>query len=217
MKTGCKRHVLAGALFLLGSVCAAGEYGQYQVARLVHIERGQGHIDTDYLDPWLADLEVHTLDSLQRFDSHADRERAIHDVQALETLVGLAVLEQGTAELLIRRALLASIAYQLQLDGAANRATQSFNRLLYQTPDNAAVEFRYGQFLFNSGQFALAAEHLDSGLQHGSLEAELWLGMALYLDGQVREGEKHLQHYQQMHPEDLRVAHFFLWEGRRQQ
>lgn len=180
----------------------AGEYGHYRLEQLVSIDKGQAtnRIDLTYLDPWLVELVARSRESASGLIKQDERQRLMADVQALESIVGLAVLEQGTAALLKRSALLATVGYQLGLQGAAERAESAFNRWLLLTPNEGDVHYQYGNFLLLSGHDKRAAFYLDKAFRQGMLDAELLLAMALQRSGEPRQADEHLRHFRLTHP-----------------
>jgi len=181
---------------------SAGEYGHYHPERLVTIDKAQARsqIDFAYLDSWLADLAAHTQAAPSGFDTRDERQRVMADLQVLESIVGLAVLEQGTTALLKRCAMLATMGYQLGIRGAAERAELAFNRWLLQSPEDGDALYRYGQFLLASGHHKRAAFYLEKAFGHGVLEAELPLAMALQRSGEHQQADEHLRHFRLTHP-----------------
>lgn len=201
---GCSRfrRGFGVLLWVLSLQLSAGEYGHYHPERLVTIDKAQTHsqIDVAYLDSWLADLAVHTQATPSGSDARHERQRTLADVQALESIIGLAVLEQGTTALLKRCAILATIGYQLGVRGAAERAELAFNRWLLQSPEDGDALYRYGQFLLASGYHKRAAFYLEKAFGHGVLEAELPLAMALQRSGEPQQADEHLRHFRLTHP-----------------
>ncbi len=192
---------------LISGICQAESYGQYQLDRLVNIDRQQqrSRVELEYLDLWLADLESYTRTPGRQFESDDERQRAKTDLRALESIVGLAVLEPDSAPLVKRCALLANIAYHFGLDGAAERADLAFNRWLLLSPQESDVHYHYGRFLLASGQYPRAVFYLKNAFSQGVLDAELLLGMALLKLGERDEAESYLRHYRLTHPGDARV------------
>ncbi len=196
------------ALALISGACLADGYGQYQLERLVSMASQQSNprIDLDYLDHWLADLEPYARTPARPFGSESERQRVLADLRALESLVGLAVLEQGSVPLVRRSALLAYIAYQLRLPDAAVRADLAFNRWLLLAPDEGEAYYHYGRFLLASAQYPSAVFYLRNAFAQGILDAELLLGMALLKQGERDEAAIYLQHYRITHPDDPQVT-----------
>lgn len=196
------------ALALISGACLADGYGQYQLERLVSMASQQSNprIDLDYLDHWLADLEPYARTPARPFGSESERQRVLADLRALESLVGLAVLEQGSVPLVRRSALLAYIAYQLRLPDAAVRADLAFNRWLLLAPDEGEAYYDYGRFLLASAQYPRAVFYLRNAFAQGILDAELLLGMALLKQGERDEAAIYLQHYRITHPDDPQVT-----------
>ena len=201
------RPGLCLTLALISGSCLADGYGQYQLDRLVRIDRQQerSRIEIDYLDLWLAELASYVQTPGRQFESDEERQRAKADLRALESIVGLAVLEPDSAPLVKRCALLADIAYHFGLDGAAERADLAFNRWLLLAPQESDVHYHYGRFLLTSGQYPRAVFYLKNAFSQGVLDAELLLGMALLKLGEREEAESYLRHYQLTHPSDARV------------
>ena len=196
---GCMGLVLS----VFTQQASAGEYGHYHPERWVTIDKAhtRSQIDFAYLDSWLADLAAHTQAAPSSgADARHERQRVMADLQALESIVGLAVLEQGTTALLKRCALLATMGYQLGVRGAAERAELAFNRWLLQSPEDGDALYRYGQFLLASGHHKRAAFYLEKAFGHGVLEAELPLAMALQRSGEPQQADEHLRHFRLTHP-----------------
>ena len=196
------------ALALVSGACLADGYGQYQLERVVSIDPQQRapRIDLDYLDHWLTDLEPYARTPARPFGSESERERVLADLRALESVVGLAVLEQGRAPLVRRSALLAYIAYQLRLPGAGVRADLAFNRWLLLAPEEGDAHYHYGRFLLSSAQYPRAVFYLRNAFAQGILDAELLLGIALLKQGERDEAAIYLQHYRVTHPDDSQVT-----------
>ena len=195
------------ALALVSGACLADGYGQYQLERVVSIDPQQRapRIDLDYLDHWLTDLEPYARTPARPFGSESERQRVLADLRALESVVGLAVLEQGRAPLVRRSALLAYIAYQLRLPGAGVRADLAFNRWLLLAPEEGDAHYHYGRFLLSSAQYPRAVFYLRNAFAQGILDAELLLGIALLKQGERDEAAIYLQHYRVTHPDDPQV------------
>ena len=196
------------ALALISGACLADGYGQYQLERVVSIDPQQRapRIDLDYLDHWLTDLEPYARTPARPFGSESERQRVLADLRALESVVGLAVLEQGRAPLVRRSALLAYIAYQLRLPGAGVRADLAFNRWLLLAPEEGDAHYHYGRFLLSSAQYPRAVFYLRNAFAQGILDAELLLGIALLKQGERDEAAIYLQHYRVTHPDDSQVT-----------
>ena len=196
------------ALALISGACLADCYGQYQLERVVSIDPQQRapRIDLDYLDHWLTDLEPYARTPARPFGSESERQRVLADLRALESVVGLAVLEQGRAPLVRRSALLAYIAYQLRLPGAGVRADLAFNRWLLLAPEEGDAHYHYGRFLLSSAQYPRAVFYLRNAFAQGILDAELLLGIALLKQGERDEAAIYLQHYRVTHPDDSQVT-----------
>lgn len=196
---GCMGFILS--VFTLQA--SAGEYGHYHPERLVTIDKAhtRSQVDFAYLDSWLADLAAHTQAAPSSgSDARHERQRVMADLQVLESIVGLAVLEQGTTALLKRCALLATMGYQLGVRGAAERAELAFNRWLLQSPEDGDALYRYGQFLLASGHHKRAVFYLEKAFGRGVLEAELSLAMALQRSGEPQQADEHLRHFRLTHP-----------------
>ena len=196
------------ALALISGACLADGYGQYQLERVVSIDPQQRapRIDLDYLDHWLTDLEPYARTPARPFGSESERQRVLADLRALESVVGLAVLEQGRAPLVRRSALLAYIAYQLRLPGAGVRADLAFNRWLLLAPEEGDAHYHYGRFLLSSAQYPRAVFYLRNAFAQGILDAELLLGIALLKQGERDEAAIYLQHYRVTHPDESQVT-----------
>lgn len=194
-----------GCCLLLCGASWATEYRSYDLEQVVRIQQEEPicRVNQDYLNFWLTDLQSRVLDADPDKMPLADRQRLSQDVASLETVVALAILESGQLELIRASALLASMAYRLGIDGADTRAELAFNRLLVLVPKDAAVLYRYGQFLLNARHLDRASLYLLRAFHLGLMEAEYPLALALIRSGKTTEGQDHLRHYQLTHPNSL--------------
>ncbi|MBI4756335.1 MAG: tetratricopeptide repeat protein [Betaproteobacteria bacterium] len=205
--------LLAVLCLALSHAASAKEYGKYDPGRLLVVsetpagkKRG---IDVAYLDAMLSDLASHAMRYPPRFDSIEDRQRAARDVTALSGM--LEVLANDPAanpELLVRLGMLHSMGHNLDLAGAAQKASVTFQRLLSASPSHPRGNYRYGMFLAGTDRAKEAIPYLEKALAAGVPEAAYTLGMAHLSLGNTEKALIHLDDYHRRHPGDADAAKF---------
>lgn len=197
-------------LLLLPSRLLAQEYGHFDLSKVMEVSEKDGQfraeISFSYLDRVLQDLQSHAMDYPPRFDSVKDRKRAEADVRKLDLMLGVVLKQEGSPDLLWRAAQLSTMAYALDMPGAAQRAEALFAQLLELKPKDGRAEYRFGLFLASKGEPERAKMHLEKALTLGMMEAEFSLGQVLRGMGQHEEAQRYLNHYHVTHPDDERVA-----------
>ena len=197
-------------LLLLPARLLAQEYGHFDLSKVMEVTEKDGQfraeISFSYLDRVLQDLQSHAMDYPPRFDSVKDRKRAEADVRKLDLMLGVVLKQEGSPELLWRAAQLSTMAYALDMPGAAQRAEVLFAQLLELKPKDGRAEYRFGLFLASKGEPERAKVHLEKALILGMMEAEFSLGQVLRGMGQHEEAQRYLNHYHVTHPDDERVA-----------
>lgn len=171
--------------------------GEYQLERLVSLAPQQSNprIDLDYLD-----LLARRSGSLcpnpcaTIWFGVGAAARASRSARA-GSVVGLAVLEQGSPPLVRRSALLASIAYRLGLPGARSAEPIWRSTAGCCWPGRGDAHYHYGRFLLASAQYPRAVFYLRNAFAQGILDAELLLGIALLKQGEREEAATYLQRY----------------------
>ena len=130
---------------LVASAASAKEYGHYDLQRLLTItETPTGKIydfDKAYSDRILRDLKAHAQNYPPQFDTPQDKQRAIQDAQAMSGMLDTLIdVPAPDPELLARAAYVNSLAHNLDIPGAAEKASSIFQRLLAAVP-NAILDY----------------------------------------------------------------------------
>jgi len=147
------RKVLLLIFLLFATVrMYANEYPQHDLKRIFPgaqvTSRAERGIDAKNLDEFLADLSTHALNYPPSFDTPEQQRRAIMDVITIEGILNTVTNSPDTdPELLLQLGILNSIGYNLGIDGAANKASTSFQRLLAMAPMHPRGNYMYGVFL----------------------------------------------------------------------
>jgi tetratricopeptide (TPR) repeat protein len=199
---------VALSCLLVFSVVEAKEYGRYDLKRVVpETSSGkQPHVDGRYLDQILNDLGLHARNYPPRFDTPADRERAVRDVKYLSGL--LDVLIDGpspNSELLFRACFLNSIGHNLDISGSAEKANSIFKRLLAISPSDPRANYHYGTFLAGATRYTEAIPYLQKALAAGLADAAYGLGMTYLSLGDKDKALDHLEAYRQRKPNDEKI------------
>ena len=207
------KRVLIVALFLLLSSSGlwAAEYGTYDLKKTYSTRDGDAGrkrivVDLRYLDGIIDDLSSHAADYPPRFESDTERLRAAHDAKQLARV--LDILSRGRnadRRILLRAAVVCSLAHNLDVPDAAAKADRLFRDLLVRYPGDAEVHFRYGMFLAGTGHADDGLAHLERALAGGVKAADYPLGMVYLSKGDKDHALRHLKAYRKTDPGDASV------------
>ncbi len=175
--------LLALSLFIGAPVAYAKEYGKYDVTKVrTIVENKAGNqygIDLKYLDPILHDLGMHARNYPAQFDTPQERQRAGQDVITISRILDVMVSEpKASPELLLRAGFINMVGRNLDIPGAADKASTNFTKLLKAEPSHAQGNYLYGTFLAGEGKTKKAVPYLDKALAAGVADAAYTLGMA---------------------------------------
>lgn len=198
----------AFSLLFIFSFAQAKEYGRYDLKRVVpETPSGkQHHVDGRYLDQILNDLGLHARNYPPRFDTPADKERAVRDVKDLSG--SLDILIDGpspNSELLFRAGFLNSIGHNLDIPGSADKANSIFQKLLAISPSDPRANYHYGTFLAGATKYSEAIPYLEKALAAGVADAAYGLGMTYLSLGDKDKALEHLEAYRQRKPNDENI------------
>jgi tetratricopeptide (TPR) repeat protein len=187
-------------------------YGQYDadkalVTKTAEDGTEESYIDLAYVDEMLDDLWRHARDYPTKFASAEDRERATLDARQLQPIVDvLAERENASPQNLRRAALLYSMAHNLDVPDAAEKAHGYFQKWIARDPKDAAARYHFGMFLTGSGSAATAIPHFEEALRLGETQARWGLGMAYLYTGQNEKALEQLEAYARLHPDHEHAA-----------
>lgn len=197
--------------FFCFSAAHAKEYGDYDVERIL-IERdtpsGKNHsIDVTYLDQIIDDLDTHANNYPPVFDSPQDHQRASKDAHMLSEVLDIPTSGANPHPgLILRAAILNSLAHNLDIKGAAERANQLFQKLLTDDPSNPMGNHRYGVFLSGVGKTKEAIPYLEKALASGAIGVNYSLGVSYLILGNKQRAIEYLEAFQRERPNDTSVV-----------
>lgn len=199
--------VTAVLLTISSGKASALEYGDYDAARIVReVDAPSGRrfgLDAAYLDRMLTDLAAHATDKPPKFDSPQDLQRARRDAQKLSGMLDALInVPSPNVEFLMRAAHLNSMAHNLGVPGAGEKARTLFERWLQRAPDDARGHLLYGTFLARTGQYQQAQAHLEQARAAGMEEATYALGLVRLALGDRMSAFKFLDDYRRLKPTD---------------
>jgi tetratricopeptide (TPR) repeat protein len=186
---------------VIGSSSAyAKEYGSYDVRRILTVTEtssGKRHgIDMPYLDLMLNDLAAHARNYPPNFDSDQDRQRAIRDTGMLSGMLDILVNGPNPQpEILFRAASVNSFGHNLNIPGAAEKASSIYQRLLAISPDHPRTNHSYGMFLAGTARLRESIPYLEKALAAGTVDAGYALGMVHLGLGDKEQALKYLESY----------------------
>ncbi len=186
-------------------------YGRHDVEacfELLRTPEGSSlRTNLEKLDRILSDLLAHAGGYPPIFETKDERERAERDVERLDSLLGIVVDgEEPDGAMLLRHARVNAIGHNLDLEGAAQRADDSFTRLLEREPEHALGHYYFGCFLASTGNGgALSVPHFERAIELGITTARFELGLAHLMLGDEQKALEHLRAFSKEHPADERA------------
>lgn len=205
------KNYLFVLVILLGcSFVKAEEYGNYDLKRILTLSEtttGKEYaIDSGYLDQILDDLGAHAFNYPPRFDTPQAQQRAVKDAETLSKIFdNLVDQPKPDIKILVRAGFLNSMAHNLDIAGAAQKAISIFEKLLAIAPTHPRANYLYGHFLAGIGKPKEALPYLQKALTLGVDEAAYSIGMTYLLLGDQYNALKNLQDYKHRRPSDTNI------------
>lgn len=207
MRMFMKQVVCFFALLLPVSALFAAPYGQYDLKSLVLKKEGKAGFDVQKFDQILGDLDIHAAQYPPKFDSKSDQQRATKDAAMLSYMMDILVdVPNPNPDLLLRTAFLNSIAHNLDVSGAAQKASTQYKKFLMMYPKDPKANYLYGLFLVGSGQAKESIAPLSVAQKSGMVQAEYSLGLAYLTLNEQKKALSYLESYQRKMPSDTRTA-----------
>lgn len=205
-----RKFLLTVVVLLVASLASAREYGNYDLKRLLTVSEtpsGKKYgFDGAYLDQMLNDLSTHAKNYPPQFDTPQDKQRATQDVKALSGMLDTLInVPTPNPELLVRAGHVNSIGHNLDIAGAAAKASSIFQRLLAASPSDPRGNFMYGTLLAGMGKPKEALPYLEKALAVGVIDAAYAIGMAYLALGDKGQALKNLEDYKRRKPSDKNV------------
>jgi tetratricopeptide (TPR) repeat protein len=190
----------------------AATYGDYDVRKVVSVrEDANGKkladFDMNYLDKITSDLSAHAENYPPRFDTDEDKTKARKDVGQLIYILGVLKEGNGDKEIMIRAGHIYSIAHNLDVPGAAEKAKNVYSQLISRYPDDSNIAYKYGVFLAGTGQLDESIPYLNEALSAGILNANFSIGMVYLAKGDKKKALSYLKKYVAVNPKDVNASH----------
>jgi TolA-binding protein len=202
-----KSTVLFFAFLMSANIVFAAPYGQYDLKSLVIQKDGKTTFDVQKFGQILGDLDIHAAQYPPKFDSKSDQERATRDAAMLSNMMDVLVdAPNPNPDLLLRTAFLNSIAHNLDVAGAAQKASAQYKQFLVMYPTDPKANYLYGLFLVGSGNPKESIAPLSVAQKAGMAPAEFALGFAYLSLGEQKTALSYFESYQRKVPSDTRVA-----------
>jgi tetratricopeptide (TPR) repeat protein len=199
---------LAVLVWLIAFGANAKEYGDYDPKRLLTVSEtpaGKRYgFDVAYCDLMLNALSAHAQNYPPRFASPQDRRRATQDAKALVGMLDIVMIDVPTPNpaLLVRAAYANSLAHNLEIPGAAEKADSLFRKLLAVVPSDPEANHLYGTFLAGAGNPREALPYLEKALSLGVVDAAYAIGLAYLALEDKEQALKNLEDYRRRVPAD---------------
>jgi len=212
-----RKNYLAIMVLLTISLAVAGsawgkEYGHYEVSKIVTIATSksgsnQATVNLRNIDDMISDLTQHARNYPPHFDSAEDAQRARTDIaNALKLLGVFAANPQLPPQILLRIARLGNLGNNLDVPGAGQEAIANYSRLLTLAPQNAELNFEYGQFLASTPQLPLGIPYLEKAKSLGVANADYSLALAYTAVGNQKMALLNIESYLKRVPADANAA-----------
>lgn len=190
----------------------AAPYGDYDIRKIVSLReeangKKQASIDIRYLDKITSDLSAHAENYPPRFDNDADKKKARKDAEQLVYILGVLKEGNGDKDIMFRAAHIYSIAHNLDVQGAAEKANNVYSQLISRYPDNSNIAYRYGVFLAGTGKLDESLPVLNRALNAGILDANFSIGMVYLSKGDKAKALTALKKYIAANPKDANASH----------
>ncbi|MEZ5990616.1 MAG: hypothetical protein R3F30_16180 [Planctomycetota bacterium] len=198
---------LALAFFLVPQGNGYQAYGDYDLSAVIKPKQVEGgeteyRVDLALVIKVMEDLASHARDYPTRFQGVDEKARAIRDARILGHLFDvIAAKDDAKTEVLFMAARLRSMAHNLDVEGASDKAIEAYERLLKREPKHPQGNWYYGMFLGSTATMQNKAfPYLEQAYDLGIEEAGFSLGV-LHLMFSIRYLEGYLAH----HPKDERT------------
>lgn len=189
----------------------AASYGNYDVRKIVSVRedvngKKQADVDIGYLDKITSDLSTHAENYPPRFDNDEDKNKARKDIEQLVHVLGVLKDGGGDKEIMVRAAHIYSIAHNLDIKDAAEKAKGVYSQLVSRYPDNSNIAYKYGVFLAGIGLLDESMPYLNMALSAGILDANFSIGMIYIARGDKEKALTYLKKYIAINPKDVNAS-----------
>ena len=164
-------------------------------------------VNMEVIDYYISRIAEHAKEYPPRFRSQEE----FNDVaEKLEKLIGVLSIigenQKQNAEFLLRSAFAQSMAHNINMRGAADKAKDDFDKLLKLEPDNIKGNYLDGMFLSGTQKYHFESiPYLEKAFTLGETDAQYTLGLLYYQQGDKGKGLRYLQEYAKNNPDQERV------------
>jgi tetratricopeptide (TPR) repeat protein len=206
-----KQWIALVVLFGIASVSQAEsykEYGKYDLRnalKTMKLASGKQEykVDMKYVGQVLDDLTAHAEDYPTKFRSKEEKSRAVRDAKLLQPLLDtLAAKENVDTQTLMTAAWLNSLAHNLDIEGAGQKAADYYAEVLDREPDNPRANYQYGIFLAGASKPKESLPYLEKALKLGVNGANYSLGLAYTTLGDNKKALEYLEAHARRNPND---------------
>jgi tetratricopeptide (TPR) repeat protein len=206
-----KKYIITLLLFTFPLTAISSDWKYELSEALSKSENADGitqySVNMKVIDYYISRIAEHAKEYPPRFES---QEEFNDVVNKLEKLIGvLAIIgenQQQNTDLLLRSASVHSMAHNINMRGAADKAKEEFEKLLKLEPDNVKGNYLYGLFLSGTQKYHFQSiPYLEKSFALGQTDAQYTLGLLYFQQGDKEKGLRYLREYAANNPEKERV------------
>jgi len=211
MSEKMKRYIIS-LLFLAFPLAALSADWKYELSEALSKSKNEEDVDQysinlEIVDDYIERIAKHAKEYPPRFTSKEEYEDV---AEKLNGLIGVLAIvsenQQNNPELLLRLGFVQSMAHNININGAADKAKENYEKLLKISPNNIKGNYLFGMFLSGTRKYHFdSIPFLEKALALGETDSQYTLGLLYYEQGDKEKGLKYLRKYSENNPEQDRV------------
>jgi tetratricopeptide (TPR) repeat protein len=158
------------------------------------------------LDALISDLSAHIDPPPARFDSPADQQKALNELNDLLVLLQKINYGHDDLKLMRRSAYVLQLGHMMGLQEATAELHPLFERMLAKFPKQADIETQYGLLWLQDGKWDKAEFYFNRAAKLGYAPALLLCALTHKEQNETNQALAKLAQYKKLQPDDPRIA-----------